>query len=60
MFNQLKEETQSKDVNKMVETFVNFEDQNYSLFNYLNILSDEVTFKKKMNKYKFYNKLIKF
>lgn len=48
VFNKLKEETKSKDVNQMVDTFVDFEDQNYSLFNYLNILSDEVNFLKQI------------
>lgn len=54
IFSKLKEETNAQDVNEMVKNFVEHEDTNYSLFNYLNVLSDEVenyTFMHLLNKY---------
>lgn len=41
-FEKLKQETAAQDINQMVHYFVENEDNNYSLFNYLNVLSDEV------------------
>lgn len=38
----MKQETAAQDINEMVHYFVENEDNNYSLFNYLNVLSDEV------------------
>lgn len=43
-FEKLKEETAAQNINEMVDYFVENEDNNYSLFNYLNVLGDEVLF----------------
>lgn len=43
IFTKLKQETNAQDINEMVQNFVEQEDNNYSLFNYLNVLSDEVS-----------------
>lgn len=42
VFERLKNETGKKDIKEMVETFVKYEENNYSLFTYINSLSDEV------------------
>jgi hypothetical protein len=37
----LKEETNSEGMNQIVNKFIDYEDENYALFNYINSLRDE-------------------
>jgi len=42
IFQQLRDETGNNDIDEMVKTFVKYEEDNYSLYNYINALSDEL------------------
>lgn len=41
IFESLKSETNSKNIDEIVKKFVDYQDENYALFNYINTIRDE-------------------
>lgn len=41
IFESLKKETYSKNIDEIVKKFVDYQDENYALFNYINTIRDE-------------------
>ena len=43
IFNKLREETGKEDIDEIIKTFVAYENKNYSLLNFINTQSDDVS-----------------
>jgi hypothetical protein len=50
-FQQIKENSGIQDVDEIVTTFIKAEEQNYSLFNFVNLLTQEIDALEDNNKY---------